>query len=78
MTPAIAAEPEGEVIDLSPDALPVLRVIESRMHPAAARNSPAYPAYPADVNMVGGGRDIEEFKRVWEQEVAKAAVDADP
>lgn len=70
-------EGEGEVIDLSPDALPVLRIIESRMHPAAARNSPAYPAYPADVNMVGGGRDIEEFKRVWEQEVAKAAVDGD-
>lgn len=47
------------------------------MHPAAARNSPAYPAYPVDVNMVGGGRDIEEFKKVWEQEVARAAVDGD-
>lgn len=72
---APASPADADVIDLSSTSVPVLRVIESRMHPAAARNSPAYPAYPADVNMVGGGRDIDEFKRVWEQEVAKAAVD---
>ncbi|CED83305.1 Uncharacterized conserved protein [Phaffia rhodozyma] len=54
-------------------SLPLLLMIPSRAHPMAARNAPAWPAYPVDVNCIGGGRDIEEFKKVWEEEVREAA-----
>ncbi|KAL7418231.1 D123-domain-containing protein [Mrakia frigida] len=57
----------------APLTLPVLLVIESRSHPAATRNSPAWPAYPQDVVSVGSGKDVEEFKRIWEGEVREAA-----
>lgn len=62
-------EVEEEVIT----TLPKLLMIPSRAHPMAARNAPAWPAYPVDVNCIGGGRDIEEFKKVWEDEVREAA-----
>jgi len=62
-----------ETISTDALSLPVLLVIESRSHPAATRNSPAWPAYPQDVVSVGSGKDVEEFKRIWEGEVREAA-----
>lgn len=59
--------------DLTAADIPALLVIESRSHPAATRNAPAWPAYPQDVISVGSGKDVEEFKRVWEGEVREAA-----
>lgn len=66
-----ALETIGSSLELS--SLPVLVVIESRSHPAATRNSPAWPAYPQDVVSVGSGKDVEEFKGIWEREVREAA-----
>lgn len=63
----------SDLLTISSSDLPALLVIESRSHPAAARNAPAWPAYPQDVINVGSGKDVEEFKKVWEGEVREAA-----
>lgn len=76
-TPSEEDDPIEFDLTISSSDLPALLVIESRSHPSATRNAPAWPAYPSDVMSVGSGKDVEEFKKVWEGEVRDAAREED-
>ncbi|THH28879.1 hypothetical protein EUX98_g5298 [Antrodiella citrinella] len=54
---------------------PEFRVIDSRSHPAAARNAPAHQhnMVPIEALVMGNGRTVQEFSQAWEEEVRLAA-----
>lgn len=51
--------------------IPVLKVIDSRAHPAANRNAPQHQhnMIPFEALNLSSGRDIEQFSDLWQQEV---------
>ena len=53
------------------DQQPVLRVIDSALHPAATKNAPAYQhnMIPFEAVSMSDGRDIEEFADLWKESV---------
>ncbi len=65
-----------ELNDLSRDdasVLPILRVIDSSSHPAASRGAPLYQhnMVPSEVLSIGAGHTLEEFARLWQDELIK-------
>ncbi|KAK8858893.1 hypothetical protein IAR55_003124 [Kwoniella newhampshirensis] len=62
--------PRGEADDRP--RLPIFRIIESRAHPEANRNAPAYQTnmMPLEMIEMGEGRNMAEFKEAWEEAVA--------
>jgi hypothetical protein len=57
--------------------LPILRVIDSGSHPSASRNTPAYAEsmIPFDLQALGQGRDLGEFREVFAEAVAAGLMD---
>jgi hypothetical protein len=55
-------------------ALPILRVIDSAAHPAAARNAPAHQhnMLPFEALDMSSGRDIAQFAGVWQRSVSES------
>lgn len=53
---------------------PLLKVIDSRAHPAANRNAPEYQhnMIPFEALNLSSGRDIEQFSDLWQQEVRES------
>lgn len=60
------------------DFIPELRVVDSRSHPAAARNAPVHQhnMIPIEALALSQGRSIEEFAGIWQNELGRSAVDA--
>jgi len=60
--------------DLS--SIPLLKVIDSRSHPAATRNTPAnqHNMVPFEALALSSGRDIEQFSDLWQEEIQKSVV----
>ena len=59
-------------------AIPVLRVVDSRGHPTAARNAPEHQhnMVPLEALTLSQGRNAEEFAAEWMDQVRRgAAVD---
>ncbi|KAK0466977.1 D123-domain-containing protein [Desarmillaria tabescens] len=56
---------------------PVLRVIDSRAHPAANTNAPIHQhnMIPFEAFSLSSGRDIDEFSQVWQEELNKSMQD---
>ncbi|KAK0202553.1 D123-domain-containing protein [Desarmillaria ectypa] len=56
---------------------PVLRVIDSRAHPAANMNAPIHQRnmIPFEAFSMSSGRDIDEFSKVWQEELNKSMQD---
>lgn len=54
--------------------LPVLRAIDSRTHPSAVRNSPAYAhnMMPLDMIQAADGQDLESLPSTWSDEIRRA------
>ena len=52
---------------------PELRVIDSRTHPAAISNAPAYQhnMVPFEVLSMSNGKDIEQFADTWMENIRK-------
>lgn len=61
------------------DHTPILRVIDSRGHPAANRNAPTHQhnMIPIEALALSDGRSLEEFASVWQDELRKSTVDSD-
>ncbi|KAA1469818.1 cytoplasmic protein [Dentipellis sp. KUC8613] len=61
------------------DHVPVIRVIDSPSHPAAARNAPAHQhnMIPFEALSLSSGRGVEEFQAMWQEEVKKGMQDSD-
>ncbi|KAI0035191.1 cytoplasmic protein [Vararia minispora EC-137] len=61
------------------DGKPVLRVVDSRAHPAATRNAPAnqHNMVPIEALSLSSGRGIEDFSKAWEEEVRKGMQESD-
>ncbi|CAA7261345.1 unnamed protein product [Cyclocybe aegerita] len=59
---------------LQKDLCAVLRVVDSRSHPAAASNAPAYQhnMIPFEAVNMTSGRDIEDFADLWKESVKKS------
>ena len=57
--------------------LPVLRVIDSPSHPAAAANAPAhqYNMIPFEAVSMSNGLNIEEFADLWKDSVKESIKD---
>ncbi|KAF8170075.1 cytoplasmic protein [Pholiota molesta] len=55
-------------------ALPILRVIDSAAHPAAARNAPAHQhnMLPFEALDMSSGRDIAQFAGAWQRSVSES------
>jgi hypothetical protein len=55
-------------------ALPQLRVIDSRTHPLANRNSPTYQynMVPFEMLSLSNGRDLETFAETFQDELKKS------
>ncbi|TFY74924.1 hypothetical protein EWM64_g9087 [Hericium alpestre] len=53
------------------ETLPVLRVIDSAAHPAAARNAPTHQhnMVPLEALTLSSGRGMEEFAAVWQEQL---------
>lgn len=51
--------------------VPVLKVVDSRAHPAANANAPAnqHNMVPFEALSIASGRDIDDFSKVWQEEV---------
>jgi hypothetical protein len=58
---------------------PTLRVIDSRAHPAAARNAPEYQhnMVPLEALTLSEGRNLEEFATSWMDQVRRGAAESD-
>ncbi|KAI0259824.1 D123-domain-containing protein [Gloeopeniophorella convolvens] len=58
--------------------VPVLRVIDSRAHPAATRNTPEHQhnMVPLEALALSEGRSAEEFAAAWMEQVRRGAVDS--
>ncbi|RDB17939.1 hypothetical protein Hypma_000901 [Hypsizygus marmoreus] len=54
--------------------LPEFRVIDSRSHPAATSNAPAYQhnMVPFEALSISSGRHIEEFADMWKEEIRQS------
>ena len=54
--------------------LPVLRVINSRTHPAAARNAPAHQhnMVPLEALSLSHGRDVHDFAEAFKDEIQRS------
>ena len=61
----------------SHDTLPVFRVIQSRLHPRAARNAPqnSHNMVPREALEMSAGRNILDFQGTWTEELEKAMAD---
>ncbi|KAF9048298.1 D123-domain-containing protein [Hymenopellis radicata] len=59
------------------EKLPVLRIIDSRAHPAANTNAPAnqHNMVPFEALSIASGRDIDEFSQAWQEEVKSSLHD---
>lgn len=59
--------------DPTPTPTPELRVIDSKSHPVATRNAPAnqHNMVPFEALSLSSGRGVEDFQKVWEEEVKK-------
>jgi len=59
---------------LGPNHRPILRVINSRSHPAAVKNAPAqqHNMLPLDVIRMSSGQDMEAFTRAWQESVQRS------
>ncbi|KAG5633988.1 hypothetical protein DXG03_006429, partial [Asterophora parasitica] len=57
--------------------LPAFRFIDSRSHPAATSNAPAYQhnMVPFEALRLSSGRDIEEFADLWKDEIKNSMAD---
>ncbi|KAG6866291.1 hypothetical protein C0991_006387 [Blastosporella zonata] len=57
--------------------LPEFRVIDSRAHPAATSNAPAYQhnMVPIEALSLSSGRDIDEFAELWKDEIQQSMSD---
>jgi D123 len=68
-----------ELRDLIPPAtrLPVLRVIDSPSHPAAAANAPAHQhnMIPFEAVSMSNGLNIEEFADIWKDSLKESMTD---
>lgn len=68
-----------ELLDLvlGPSSLPVVKVIDSRMHPAAIRNAPTHQhnMVPSDVLNLSDGQSIGDFARLWQDELNRTLED---
>ncbi|KAI0689078.1 D123-domain-containing protein [Cytidiella melzeri] len=53
---------------------PVLKVVDSRSHPAAARNAHIYQhnMVPMEALALSGGRNVEEFAEVWQEQLRRS------
>ncbi|KAG5642675.1 hypothetical protein DXG03_002359 [Asterophora parasitica] len=60
-----------------PSQLPAFRFIDSRSHPAATSNAPAYQhnMVPFEALSLSSGRDIEEFADLWKDEIKNSMAD---
>ena len=58
---------------------PVFRVIGSRSHPAAARNTPTHQhnMVPFEALEMSSGNDIEGFAELWRQSIQESMRDDD-
>jgi hypothetical protein len=58
---------------------PELRAIDSKAHPSSSRAAPTHQhnMLPREVFELSAGRNITEFARAWQEELANAAVDSD-
>jgi hypothetical protein len=58
---------------------PTLRVIDSRAHPAAARNVPEHQhnMVPLEALTMSQGRNVEEFAAAWMDQVMRGATESD-
>ncbi|KAI0802046.1 D123-domain-containing protein [Irpex lacteus] len=56
---------------------PVLKVVDSRSHPAAARNAPIHQhnMVPMEALALSGGRNVEEFAEVWQEQLRRSTAD---
>ncbi|KAK0188651.1 D123-domain-containing protein [Armillaria mellea] len=56
---------------------PALRVIDSRAHPATNLNAPIHQhnMIPLEAFSMSSGRDIDEFSKVWQEELNKSIQD---
>jgi hypothetical protein len=59
--------------------VPTLRVIDSRAHPAAARNAPQHQhnMVPLEALTLSEGRNVEEFAAAWTDHVRRGAAESD-
>lgn len=66
--------PNGDQHHAAPSLLPEFRVINSRSHPAATANAPAYQhnMIPFEALSLSSGRDIEEFADIWKDEIQES------
>jgi hypothetical protein len=62
---------------LTSSHLPVLRVIDSRAHPAATRNAPVHQhnMVPLEALSLSAGRGMEDFAEVFKDEISKSMSD---
>ncbi|KAF8133914.1 D123-domain-containing protein [Boletus edulis] len=69
-------EPDGSTCTID---LPELRVVDSPMHPAAARSTPAHQhnMVPIEALSLSEGKSIIEFSEIWRDEVKRAMQDED-
>jgi len=60
-------------------ATPTLRVIDSRAHPAAARNAPQHQhnMVPLEALTLSEGRNVEEFAAAWMEQVRRGTTESD-
>ncbi|KAJ7212158.1 D123-domain-containing protein [Mycena pura] len=65
-------------LSLSPKRTPELRVIDSRAHPAATSNAPAYQhnMIPFEALSLSSGRNIHEFAESWKEEIEQSLRDS--
>ena len=73
------SEPHSQNPGPSRPCRPILRVIDSRSHPSATRSSPAnvHNMVPFDMLSLGEGRSVDEFERVFGQQVRAANNETD-
>ncbi|KAG8906631.1 hypothetical protein FRB99_006419 [Tulasnella sp. 403] len=60
-----------------PDCVPVLKVIDSRHHPLAARNAPAHQhnMMPREALELSQGQSMQDFQDLWLDQVRRAATE---
>jgi len=70
---------ELATLSASAPTSPTLRVIDSRAHPAAARNAPEHQhnMVPLEALTLSEGRDVEEFAAAWMDQVRRGAAEPD-
>jgi hypothetical protein len=58
---------------------PEIRVIDSKAHPSSRRPAPTHQhnMLPREALELSAGRDITEFAKVWQEELARVSVDSD-